>query len=351
MANYIIYSYYSMDKAILEYVWIDAKSKLRSKIQINYIDQYKPIGKQLELWSCDGSSTGQKETSSDSEVYLQPVVYYKNPFYQTNILAYLILCESVNINREPLPSDTLSIARLMFEKIKYPKEVWFGFEQEYVMYKDGRLLGWPLEGEPEKQGKYYCGVGSDRTFGRQLVDEHLQYCLYAGINLCGINQEVLPGQWEYQIGICKGISGVYELWIARYIMERLSEKYNIVISYEPKPVEGDWNGSGLHTNFSTQNMRENYDYIIKAINSLEKYHNELITVCGDNTKRLKGTHETSKIDVFTFGVGDRTASVRIPKTTFNNKKGYIEYRVPASDADPALIVAKMLNSMIVDLEL
>lgn len=335
-----------MDKIILEYVWIDSSSKLRTKLQIRFLDKFRPLLPQIGLWSCDGSSTGQKESSSDSEVYLNPVTMYKNPFYRNNIDAYLILCESTTSSGKPLSSDTLSIAKNMFDKLDKPLDFWFGFEQEYVMYQNGRLLGWPLDGEPEKQGKYYCGVGTDRTFGRKLVDEHMEHCLYAGVQFAGINQEVLPGQWEYQVGICRGISGVYDLWISRYIMERLSEKHNIIISLDPKPVEGDWNGSGLHTNFSTRDMRNDYDYIMKAINSLEKNHEELIKVSGDNSKRLKGTHETSKIDVFTYGVGDRTASVRIPKITYANKKGYIEYRVPASNADPALIVAKIIESML-----
>ena len=254
---------------------------------------------------------------------------------------------TTNISR-PLPSNTRHNANQIFEK-NIEHHPWFGLEQEYVLI-DGHTnkpLGWPTDStEPEPQGKYYCGVGYKTVFGREIITEHYQACLKAGIKIAGVNAEVLPGQWEFQIGPCVGIDAGDHLWMARYLLHRICEKHKVIASFEPKPVLGDWNGSGMHCNFSTEQMR--YDggikYIENAISKLSKNHNEHIKVYGDNSKRLSGTHETSNIDNFTWGVGDRSASVRIPILVNDVGSGYFEDRRPASDADPYLVTSKIFET-------
>jgi glutamine synthetase len=151
---------------------------------------------------------------------------------------------------------------------------WFGFEQEYFFYKDGRPLGFPSSGYPAPQGPYYTGVGFKNvgSIARQLVEEHLDLCLAAGINHEGINAEVAKGQWEFQIFGKGSKKAADEMWMARYLLERLTEKYGVDIEYHCKPLgDTDWNGSGMHANFSTTYMREvgGKDYFEKLMKAFE----------------------------------------------------------------------------------
>lgn len=86
-------------------------------------------------------------------------------------------------------------------------------------------------------------MGAGKIFGRDIVEAHYRACLYAGINISGVNAEVAPGQFEYQVGPCEGISMGDELWMARYLLDRVAEDFGIVVSIHPKPVKGDWNGA------------------------------------------------------------------------------------------------------------
>jgi glutamine synthetase len=346
--------------AIVEYIWIDANGNVRSKARTLVGRTEIKSVEEIPTWNFDGSSTGQSNSSNDSEIILIPVSLYLDPFRDIDYnyrsykrKCYLVLCECYNRFGVPLPSNTRSDAKKIFYNVQ-SHETWYGIEQEYVLY-DGttnNLLGWPEDAdlEPEKQGKYYCGIGYDRTFGRAIVEEHYFKCLYAGINISGINEEVLPGQWEFQVGPCTGIDASDQLWMARYILHRVCEKHKVIASLDPKPVLGDWNGSGLHTNFSTNEMRSKngIEKIYDAIYKLKNNHKELIKYCGDNTLRLTGNHETSKLDIFTFGVADRSASVRIPSQVNDVGNGYLEYRVPASNADPYLVTSQMAKIILLD---
>ncbi len=342
---------------IAEYVWIDATQNTRSKART-----LPPIStsrltdpNSFPLWNFDGSSTGQA-SGHDSEVILVPRATYPDPFRPTNNYSgpnFLVLCDCYDRQGKPVSTNTRTIAATIFENDKVKdKKPWFGLEQEYVLYDliTNRPLGWPPEGSDlEPQGKYYCSTGSDRAFGRQIVEEHYAACIVAGIRISGINAEVMPGQWEYQIGPCEGISAGDQLWLARYIMNRVAEKHGVTVSLNPKPEQGgDWNGSGCHANYSTEEMRGKggRQWIDEAISKLGAKHMEHISVYGTNDKRLTGKHETSSIQSFSYGVANRGCSIRIPSVVEKDGCGYFEDRRPASDCDPYLVTSKLAETTI-----
>ena len=324
---------------ILEYIWLDGKNNLRSKYRTIYPENNKI---DIETWNYDGSSTYQSETSN-SEIILNPVAHYPNPFFESG-RAFLVLCDTY-IEREnkfiPASMNYRLYALNIFNENPHMLP-WFGIEQEYfIMLSDGtknseKPFIYGKDNSPEEQGDYYCGVGNRTIQLRNLVEKHYKYCLDAGLKISGINAEVAPNQWEFQIGPCVGITAGDELWIARYILHKLSEEYGVNISFNPKPLLNPWNGSGLHTNYSTIETRgENgLDFIHKYIDKLSTKHDEHISVYGDNSQRLNGNCETSDINKFSFATGNRGSSIRIPCSVNKMGKGYFEDRRPASDADP-----------------
>ena len=326
-----------MSNTILEYVWLGANNELRSKTKVVKGDV--SLVAEMPLWSFDGSSTEQAP-GNHSDCILKPVKAYPNPFQVMTVTDYyLVMCEvvdDIHNKRALITSDS--------------QTYWFGFEQEYFIYRHGRPLGWPASSDAMPQGPYYCGVGAENVAGRTLVDEHMQMCLHAGIRITGTNAEVALGQWEYQVFGTGQKGAGDDLWMSRYILERLGEQFGFVINFEPKPIEGDWNGSGLHTNFSTDAMRTNSSMGVyhDMLSKLNDRHDEHIAVYGkDNDKRLTGLHETQSIDKFTYGEGDRGASIRIPVETVDNhyKSGYLEDRRPASNANPYEITKVIIDTI------
>lgn len=323
---------------ILEYIWIDAYDNLRSKTKVSDVD-YLSI-EDYHIWNYDGSSTGQAE-GHFSDIILKPVAVFKDPF-RKNLNSKLVMCETFTNLNEPHPTNKRHkcINLMISDKIKdqYP---WFGIEQEYFIFERSRKpYKWISDTNPGAgpQGPYYCSNGGNYAFGREIAEEHLEACLYAGIKICGLNAEVAPSQWEFQIGPCLGSDIGDHLWIARYILNRIAEKHNAYINLHPKPLtNGDWNGSGAHTNFSTKLMRDDngIDHIYLACKKLVNSHDTHIKVYGKyNEKRLTGKHETASIDKCTYGKSDRGASIRIPINVVQEGKGYLEDRRPASNADP-----------------
>lgn len=228
---------------------------------------------------------------------------------------------------------------------------WFGLEQEYCLMKSYGVemqwpYGWPVGQYPSPQGPYYCSVGAQNSYGREISDLHYKACLYAGVKIYGTNAEVMPGQWEFQIGTVSGIDIGDHMWMARYLLSRVGEFFNVDISYDPKPVKGNWNGSGCHTNFSTNETRndKNLKDTNKMIEALKDVHYRSILLYGDkNEERLTGQHETSSMTTFSFGKGNRAASIRIPKRTEIDGKGYIEDRRPAANIDPYVICSSLFS--------
>lgn len=330
----------------LEYVWIDNDFKLRSKVKVMYNTEINNI-EDIPVWNYDGSSTGQAE-GNDSEVIIYPRSMFTS---RHDIFHVLVLCDTYTPENTALLTNNREQANYIFNK-KLEEEPWFGIEQEYFIIdpKTNKPLGFD---ENKKQGQYYCSVGAENAFGRKIAEEHLLECINYGVIVSGMNAEVAPGQWEYQVGPCVGIESGDHLWISRYILQKIAEKHNVVINFEPKPLSGDWNGSGCHTNYSTKKMREGtenktgLDYINEAIDKLSKKHNEHMDVYGSgNELRMTGQHETASYNVFSFGTANRGASVRIGNTNMRNQKGYFEDRRPSSNCDPYLVTSKIFETTV-----
>jgi glutamine synthetase len=335
------------DRVQAEYVWIGGSGQdLRSKTRTLEFNPKSP--EELPEWNYDGSSTGQAP-GHNSEVIIKARAIFKDPFRRGNNI--IVMCDTYEPNGKPLPTNTRFPANEIFNKA-LEFEPWFGIEQEYTLFSlDNTPLGWPKGGFPAAQGPYYCGVGADKAFGRPLVEAHYRACLYAGVKIAGINGEVMPGQWEYQVGPCLGVSVGDHMWISRYIMHRLAEEFGVIVSFHPKPIQGDWNGAGCHTNYSTKAMRADggLEAIHAAIEKLRHRHQEHIKVYGEhNVLRLTGHHETAPITEFRAGVADRGASIRIPSQCAKDGKGYMEDRRPASNIDPYTVSARLVLTTCLD---
>lgn len=327
-----------------EYIWLDGQkptAKLRSKTKV--IEGPVSSLSDIPEWGFDGSSTEQAE-GHFSDCMLRPVHFITDPISKApNIL---VMCEVLHADGPPHPSNTRHVLAQVAEKYK-DQEAWFGIEQEYTLYRKDRPLGWPEHGYPAPQGRYYCGVGYDEVHGRSLVEDHLRACIEAGLSISGINAEVMPAQWEFQIGPLGPLAVGDELWLSRWLLYRLGEDLQIYAKLDPKPMSGDWNGAGGHTNFSIKSMREEngLEVVKKACEKLGKFHKQHIRVYGaNNDLRLTGKHETCSINDFRYGVSDRGASIRIPMATANNGRGYLEDRRPAANLDPYQVCTALLET-------
>ena len=332
-----------MTKCKLEYIWLDGyqpTQSLRSKTKV--VEDFSGKVEDAPVWCFDGSSTEQAPGGS-SDCLLKPVFACPDPARLGT--GFLVMCEVLTPDGEPHPTNGRATIK------DDDNDFWFGFEQEYTVWdpETDRPIGFPAEGYPGPQGPYYCSVGAGKAVGREIIEEHLDLCLECGLNVEGINAEVMMGQWEYQI-FSKGAKDAGDqIWVSRYLLERVAEKYGMSINWHPKPVKGDWNGSGMHANFSNTTLRtcgskETYDAICQAFEPRIKEH---IDVYGaENDQRLTGLHETQSIDKFSYGVSDRGASIRIPIGTVEGGwKGWLEDRRPASNADPYMVASSIINTV------
>jgi glutamine synthetase len=322
-----------------EYIWIDGTeptAKLRSKTKI------LADGAELPIWGFDGSSTNQAPGEA-SDCVLQPVFSCPDPIRGGDNV--LVLNEVLLTDMTPHPTNTRSACVQMAEKFKDQEPI-FGIEQEFNLFKDGRPYGFPPFGYPAPQGGYYCGVGADEVYGRDIIEAHLDACLTAGLSISGINAEVMPGQWEFQVGPVGAPGVADQLWVARWLLYRIAEDFGVAATIDPKPVKGDWNGAGAHTNFSTNKMREDYDAVVAAAEALgtrallhvENYGHGI-------ADRLTGAHETAPWNEFSYGVSNRGASVRIPWQVEVDKRGYLEDRRPNANCDPYKVTELMIETI------
>lgn len=331
-----------MSRSKLEYIWLDGyypTQNMRSKTKV--IENFSGKLEDCPMWSFDGSSTKQTQ-GGKSDLLLKPVAIYPDPARKNG---FLVMTEVLNEDRTPHPTN----ARAKIDDDD--NDFWFGFEQEYFLMDTHTQLplGFPVGGYPGPQGMYYCSVGGKNTHGREVVEEHADLCIEAGLIFEGINQEVACGQWEFQLFAKGAKKAGDEIWVARYLLDRLTEKYGYYTEYHPKPIKGDWNGSGMHANFSNSTLRtcgnkETYIKICEAFRPVTEKH---IDVYGEhNDQRLTGLHETSHVSDFSYGISDRSASIRIPLLTVENGwKGYLEDRRPASNADPYKVAGRIIETV------
>jgi len=343
----------SFDRVQCMYIWIDGSGEsMRCKTKT--VDKEPETFDDLPIWNFDGSSTGQAE-GSNSDCYIQPVAMFRDPFRGDP--HKLVLCEVLNYKQEPVDTNKRQRCNQVMQVAKDSKP-WFGLEQEYTLLDtDGHPFGWPKEGYPGPQGPYYCAVGTGNVYGREVVEAHYRACLFAGVNISGTNAEVMPAQWEFQVGPCEGIDMGDHLWIARFLLQRVCEDFGIVASFDPKPMRGDWNGAGCHANYSTLAMRQpgGINEINKAVEKLSRRHNWHITMYDpkqgkDNIRRLTGLHETASIHDFSSGVANRKASVRIPRHVGEQKCGYLEDRRPSSNCDPYIVTEALVRTTVLNEE-
>ena len=328
-----------MDYYKAEYIWIDGTkptAKLRSKTKII------PKGEQPPIWGFDGSSTNQAP-GANSDCVLKPAFICPDPLRGGDNV--LVMTEVLLTDMRPHPTNTRA-ACVKTAKRYAAHEMWFGIEQEYTFFEGAKPLGWPDNGFPAPQGGYYCGVGADEVFGREIVEAHTDACLAAGLKIAGTNGEVMPGQWEFQIGPIGPVEASDHLWLARWLLYRVAEDFGVSATLDPKPVRGDWNGAGAHTNFSTKEMRASYKPCVAAAEALSKKHDLHIENYGHGIElRLTGQHETASYREFSYGVSDRGASVRIPWQVAIDKKGYIEDRRPNANMDPYTVTRLVTDTV------
>ena len=331
-------------KVKLEYVWLDGykpEPNLRSKVKIIEVNSKEDL-ENIPEWGFDGSSTKQAE-GHFSDCYLKPVRGYVKSSISEYCTVY-VLCGVLNSDGKP--HETNDRAKLG----KDDEDFWVGFEQEYFIRSGHNkpIIGFNNGGIIDLQGTYYCGVGGQMV-GRSLTEQHLDMCLEYEIGIEGTNAEVALGQWEYQVFAKGKLKAADDLWMSRYFLYKIAEKYGNQIELHPKPlITGDWNGSGLHTNFSNKRMRETggEKYFKSIFASFESRMNEHIENYGsDNHLRLTGKHETQSINKFSWGVSDRGASIRVPKVVGETWKGYLEDRRPASNANPYCILNVICESL------
>ncbi len=353
-----------------EYIWLDGASptqEVRSKTRMLTYDPVREQSQGNEAqelfpeWSFDGSSTWQALGRS-SDCVLQPVYFVPDPV--RGGANFLVLCEVLSADGTAHPTNQRRPLVEAFNKAKQ-YDPWIGFEQEYTLLTGTGTLeserwpvGWPQGGYPTPQGPFYCGVGAGRVYGRDLVEEHARACELAGLNIYGTNAEVMLAQWEFQVGYrgedfggepADPLTMSDHLWLARYLLNRMGEKHEISVSFHNKPISGDWNGAGMHTNFSTKETRtkqSGMEAIHRAVKNLEHKHLEHIRSYGAGLeKRLTGLHETCHINEFRSGISNRGASIRIPIITHQKGCGYIEDRRPGANADPYVVSRKLIETV------
>jgi glutamine synthetase len=326
-------------------------SKVKT-LEVKYSSLVKLSLTDIPIWSFDGSSTGHvipNSVNTNSEVMLKPVKLFHHPFASESI-QYLVLCDIFDIDGKPNKYSSRENVLDTFTTNTHLLP-WYGLEQEYVFMDalTNGIYGWDLYNVSKwpKQNDHYCNISIFHKKLRTIVEEHYNKCLFVGINISGFNSEVMQSQWEFQIGPSCGIDAPDELTVARYILERLAESNDLYINYHSKPLTS-YNGSGCHHNFSTVQTRilteTNYQqFYSRLFDKFSLGHIHTLNFYGaDNNHRLTGIHETSSMDKFTYGIGTRHTSIRIPVNTYT----YFEDRRPSASIDPYLSTSALLNTFL-----
>ncbi|KAL7890546.1 hypothetical protein AOLI_G00000220 [Acnodon oligacanthus] len=334
------------------YIWINSTGEeLRCKTKT--LNAEPQTVEDLPEWNFAGSGTNQSK-SIKCKMYLIPKAMFRDPFRKDP--NKLVLCEVLKHDRKPVETNLRHTCKRFMDMVE-DRHPWFGVEQEYTLFgTDGRPFGWPSNGFPGPQGPYYCGVGADKAYGRDIAEAHYRACLYAGVEICGSNADVMPAQWEFQVGPCEGISIGDHLWMARFILHRVCEDFGVVASLDPKPVPGNWNGAGCHINFSTKEMREegglrHIEEAIEKLSRRQSYHNRVYDPKGglDNARRLTGILAPD-INKFIVGVANRDATVRIPLSVAQDQRGYFEDRRPSANCDPYAVTEALIRTCLLSEE-
>ena len=328
-----------MNRQRIEYIWLDGREplpKMRGKTR--FVEK----GDLVPDWNFDGGSTNQGSLK-DSDRLLRCVRVYTDPFVEEGLIA---LCEVLYHDGTPHESNSRNALSQQEQGFK-EQDPWVGFEQEFTLFNpsNNQPLGFIVN--PTEQGPYYCGVGCLDQVGRYLLNEFEVACIKAGVMLEGINAEVMQGQWEFQTSHSDPLRGSDDLWVARYLLERVAELKPIIVSYDPKPHE-DFNGAGCHTNVSTKKSRKSFGEadMRELMGHMEADHDKHIKVCGAGiARRMTGTCETSDYEKFTWGIGDRGASIRIPQSVVTKGLGYFEDRRPCANIDPYKVVGSLMDSL------
>lgn len=344
---------YDKNKVQATYLWIDGTGEhLRLKDRI--LDFVPKKVEELPKWIYDGSSTYQAQ-GENSDTHLIPRAMYKDPF-KAGENDVIVMCDTYKADGSPTATNHRIKMQDAIDKTLKEHVPWFGIEQEYTLLDvNGRPYGWPENGFPAPQGPYYCAVGADRVYGRDLAEAHALACLYAGIDFAGTNAEVMPAQWEYQVGPSIGMKVADDLWVSRYLLWRIAEEFGFVVTFDPKPIPGNWNGAGAHCNFSTKAMREDggmkaITAAIEKMSTKQEKHVKAYDPRGgeDNKRRLVGALETSSIDKFSWGVANRAVSVRVSRSVAEAGKGFFEDRRPASNCDPYAVCHAILSTCLLN---
>lgn len=339
------------DSFILEYIWIDGRGNLRSKYRTAFpkFDSYADAAHNyiaVKDWNYHDSSTYQASTEN-TEIALIPVAYYLNPFFEQG-RAFLILCKTYNADGSPTNTNFRHDAEKLFESsTSHYLDPYFRINQEYfIIQSSGTTNFAPLCSYEQPQPDYYCGVGNVTL--RNLAEKHYQYCLNAHLKISAVNAEMEPTQWQFQIGPSSKISASDELWVARYILVKLSEEFRVCICFKPKSLPNPSNSSSLHlhTSFSTQETRDAQNQnglkcIYQYIDRLSKKHTEHICIYGHNSNRV---HSGSDYHTFSFASGYRGNNICIPKSVLKAGCGYLEDMRPASNADPYRVTAAIFST-------
>ncbi|XP_078498150.1 glutamine synthetase-like [Lissotriton helveticus] len=339
------------DQVLVTYVWIDETGEsVRCKTKT--VDNEPKCIEEVSEWTFEGLCARPAEPCM-SDMYLIPVQMFRDPFcLDPN---KLVMCEVLKYNRKPADTNLRHTCKTVMEKVKdfHP---WFGMEQEYTLLGiTGHPFKWPENGFPGPLGPHYCGVGADKVYGRDIVVSHYKACLYAGVKICGTNAEAMPSQWEFQVGPCEGILIGDHLWMARYILHRVCEDFEVVATLDPKPVAVNCLSAGCHTNYSTEAMRKTggLKYIEEAIEKLSKRHEYHICKYDphggmDNSRRLTGENCTSRIHEFSSGVSRWGTSIRIPHHVGQEGFGYFEDRRPSANCDPYAVTEVLVRTILLN---